>query len=118
MTLFRRLARLVWGGKIHRGWRLTLCGSFPPRQASTLLEVAIAAAPMLAAATRAAGAGVPELWLAESLPVLSSEVQSRRGRIITRMATTDTDHTLITDHPAAACGTATPGCLLASYELT
>jgi len=19
---------LVWGGKIHRGWRLTLCGSF------------------------------------------------------------------------------------------
>ena len=20
--------RLVWGGKIHRGWRLILCGSF------------------------------------------------------------------------------------------
>jgi len=71
-----------------------------------------------AEAWRAAGVGVPELWLAESLPVLSSEAQSRRGRIITRMATTDTDHIPITDRPAAACGTATPGCQLASYELT
>jgi hypothetical protein len=50
--------------------------------------------------------------------VLSSGAQSRRGRIITRMATTDTDQIPITDRPAAACGTATPGCQLASYELT
>jgi len=35
-----------------------------------------------------------------------------------RMATTDTDQIPITDRPAAACGTATPGCQLASYELT
>ena len=61
-----------------------------------------------------AGVGVPELWLAESLPVLSSGAQSRRGRIITRMATTGTDQIPITDRPAAACGTATPGCQLAS----
>ena len=32
--------------------------------------------------------------------------------------TTDTDQIPITDRPAAACGTATPGCLLASYQLT
>src|SRR5262249_6906675 len=69
-----------------------------------------------AEAWRGAGVGgVPGVWVGESLPVLSSEAQSRRGRIITtRMATTDTDHILIMDRPAAACGTATPGCLLAS----
>jgi hypothetical protein len=46
--------------------------------------------------------------------VLSSEAQSRHGRIITRMGTTDmdtdTDHIPITHHlPAATSGTVTPG---------
>ena len=60
----------------------------------------------------------PGAVVGEVLPVLSSGARSRRGRIITRMATTDTDQIPITDRPAAACGTATPGCQLASYELT
>ena len=46
--------------------------------------------------------------------MLSSEAQSRHGRIITRMGTTDmdtdTDHIPITHHlPAATSGTVTPG---------
>ena len=52
--------------------------------------------------------------------MLSSVAQSRRGRITTRMGTTDitdTDHIPITDPPAAACGTVTPGYPLVSYEL-
>jgi hypothetical protein len=65
------------------------------------------------AAGAGVGVGVPELWLAESLPVLSSGAQSRRGRIITRMDTTDLIP--ITDHlPATECGTVTPGYPLAS----
>jgi hypothetical protein len=50
--------------------------------------------------------------------VLSSGVQSRRGRIITHMATMDTDQIPITGRRAAAYGTATAGCQLVSYELT
>ena len=49
--------------------------------------------------------------------MLSSGAQSRHGRIITRMVTTDTDQIPITDLPAVACGTVTPGYPLASYEL-
>ena len=66
----------------------------------------------------AAGDGVPERWLAESSPVLSSGAQSHHGRIITRMGTTaDTDHIPIMDPDAAACGMVTLGYPLASYKL-
>jgi hypothetical protein len=52
--------------------------------------------------------------------VLSSGAQSRHGRIITHMGTTDmdTDHIPIPDHrPAAVSGTVTPGYPLAKLKL-